>query len=333
MDTHVVPGYTVPANYDSMIAKLIVHADDREQCISRMTRAPGRTAHRAHQTLTPPPAPHGERRLPRGRHRHPLSRAPPQISHLSVPTLSRLITPLLAAASILAAPCLFTAASCAPRERRTAGPFLRDSMTPLSRSVAGARDAIAAARDAALESALHGHARRQPGNRRPRHLHAHASRPRPVTPGNRSGTHPQRLRQPRAFVEDWQRDIRNYSSDALRRQAREELSAADRAADTLLKSLDAAAKSFTPVIDSLRDDSLFLKQRRTIKPDMTPVPRDDPQRAASLQILLARTDAAVAACEEFLETVPRSPTGAAQSTEPSPPQHLIPIFASLTSGD
>jgi len=39
MDTHVVTGYVVPKFYDSMIAKLIVHADDREQCIARTSRA------------------------------------------------------------------------------------------------------------------------------------------------------------------------------------------------------------------------------------------------------------------------------------------------------
>ncbi|MBL8763902.1 MAG: acetyl-CoA carboxylase biotin carboxylase subunit [Phycisphaerae bacterium] len=39
LDTHVVTGYTVPPNYDSMIAKLIVHADDRRQAITRMARA------------------------------------------------------------------------------------------------------------------------------------------------------------------------------------------------------------------------------------------------------------------------------------------------------
>ncbi|MCW5764755.1 MAG: ATP-grasp domain-containing protein, partial [Phycisphaeraceae bacterium] len=39
MDTHVVSGYTVPKFYDSMVAKLIVHADDREQCITRTARA------------------------------------------------------------------------------------------------------------------------------------------------------------------------------------------------------------------------------------------------------------------------------------------------------
>ncbi len=39
MDTHVVPGYVIPKYYDSMVAKLIVHADDRTQCIDRTARA------------------------------------------------------------------------------------------------------------------------------------------------------------------------------------------------------------------------------------------------------------------------------------------------------
>jgi acetyl-CoA carboxylase biotin carboxylase subunit len=39
VETHCQPGYRVPPNYDSMIAKLIVHADDRQQAIARMQRA------------------------------------------------------------------------------------------------------------------------------------------------------------------------------------------------------------------------------------------------------------------------------------------------------
>ncbi|HLO41439.1 MAG TPA: acetyl-CoA carboxylase biotin carboxylase subunit [Phycisphaerales bacterium] len=39
MDSHVVPGYVVPPNYDSMIGKLIVHADNREEALTRMSRA------------------------------------------------------------------------------------------------------------------------------------------------------------------------------------------------------------------------------------------------------------------------------------------------------
>jgi acetyl-CoA carboxylase biotin carboxylase subunit len=35
----VYAGYTIPPNYDSMIAKLIVTAQSREECIVRMRRA------------------------------------------------------------------------------------------------------------------------------------------------------------------------------------------------------------------------------------------------------------------------------------------------------
>jgi len=39
IDSHIVPGATVPPTYDSMVGKLIVHADDRAQAIARMSRA------------------------------------------------------------------------------------------------------------------------------------------------------------------------------------------------------------------------------------------------------------------------------------------------------
>jgi acetyl-CoA carboxylase biotin carboxylase subunit len=39
VDTAVYPGYVVPPFYDSMIAKLIVHARTRESAIARMRRA------------------------------------------------------------------------------------------------------------------------------------------------------------------------------------------------------------------------------------------------------------------------------------------------------
>ena len=39
VDTHVYAGYTIPPNYDSMIAKLIVTGRNRSQAIERMKRA------------------------------------------------------------------------------------------------------------------------------------------------------------------------------------------------------------------------------------------------------------------------------------------------------
>jgi acetyl-CoA carboxylase, biotin carboxylase subunit len=39
VDSHLYTGYNIPPYYDSLIAKLIVHADDRRQAIARMRRA------------------------------------------------------------------------------------------------------------------------------------------------------------------------------------------------------------------------------------------------------------------------------------------------------
>ena len=39
VDTHVYSGYIVPSNYDSMLAKLIVHAPNRDEAINRMIGA------------------------------------------------------------------------------------------------------------------------------------------------------------------------------------------------------------------------------------------------------------------------------------------------------
>jgi acetyl-CoA carboxylase biotin carboxylase subunit len=39
LDTHVYAGYTIPSNYDSMIAKLITTAQTRKEAISKMKRA------------------------------------------------------------------------------------------------------------------------------------------------------------------------------------------------------------------------------------------------------------------------------------------------------
>ncbi len=39
LDSHVVPGYRVPPNYDSLVAKLLVHRATRTEAIACMRRA------------------------------------------------------------------------------------------------------------------------------------------------------------------------------------------------------------------------------------------------------------------------------------------------------
>ncbi|HEY8377828.1 MAG TPA: acetyl-CoA carboxylase biotin carboxylase subunit [Nannocystis sp.] len=53
VDSHVYQGYTVSPHYDSMLAKLIVHAPDRAQAIRRMQRALGECVIEGIQTNIP----------------------------------------------------------------------------------------------------------------------------------------------------------------------------------------------------------------------------------------------------------------------------------------
>jgi acetyl-CoA carboxylase biotin carboxylase subunit len=39
VDSHLYSGYTVPPNYDSMIAKIITYGDTREDALNRMRQA------------------------------------------------------------------------------------------------------------------------------------------------------------------------------------------------------------------------------------------------------------------------------------------------------
>jgi len=39
VDSHLYVGYSIPPNYDSLVAKLIVHGENREEAIARMRRA------------------------------------------------------------------------------------------------------------------------------------------------------------------------------------------------------------------------------------------------------------------------------------------------------
>lgn len=41
VDSHCYAGYTIPPNYDSMIAKLIVHGDTREEAVQLLQLALG----------------------------------------------------------------------------------------------------------------------------------------------------------------------------------------------------------------------------------------------------------------------------------------------------
>ena len=76
VDSHLYTGYTVPPYYDSMIGKLIAHGEDRDTAIARMRNALTEMVVEGIKTnIAAAPGNLPARRVPRGRHRHPLPRA------------------------------------------------------------------------------------------------------------------------------------------------------------------------------------------------------------------------------------------------------------------
>ena len=53
IDSHVFTGYTVPPFYDSLLAKLVVHAETREAAITRLVRALSETRIEGLRTTKP----------------------------------------------------------------------------------------------------------------------------------------------------------------------------------------------------------------------------------------------------------------------------------------
>ena len=73
VDSHVYTNYFVPPNYDSMIGKIIVHGDTREQALARMRTALNETVIEGIQHQHPAaPRADGRRQVHERRHQHPL---------------------------------------------------------------------------------------------------------------------------------------------------------------------------------------------------------------------------------------------------------------------
>ena len=74
VDSHVYTGYCVPPNYDSMIGKIIVHGDTRDEALARMRIALAEMRVEGIQTNIPlHRRARSGRRLRRRRRRHPPS--------------------------------------------------------------------------------------------------------------------------------------------------------------------------------------------------------------------------------------------------------------------
>ena len=80
VDSHLYSGYSVPPFYDSLIAKLISYGENRDTAIAQDAQRPLRNGRGRHQDqCTASPGDLRALRIPPGRARHPLSRAPTRL--------------------------------------------------------------------------------------------------------------------------------------------------------------------------------------------------------------------------------------------------------------
>lgn len=68
-----------------------------------------------------------------------------------------------------------------------------------------------------------------------------------------------------ALFEEWQEEIDLYSSQSLKSQSQQKLSATERKYNSLIRSMHKAEKGMTPVLAALQDNVLFLKHNLNAK--------------------------------------------------------------------
>lgn len=68
-----------------------------------------------------------------------------------------------------------------------------------------------------------------------------------------------------ALFEEWQEEIDLYSSQSLKSQSQQKLSATERKYNSLIRSMHKAEKRMTPVLAALQDNVLFLKHNLNAK--------------------------------------------------------------------
>ena len=68
-----------------------------------------------------------------------------------------------------------------------------------------------------------------------------------------------------ALFEEWQEEIDLYSSQSLKSQSQQKLSATERKYNSLIRSMHKAEKRMTPVLSALQDNVLFLKHNLNAK--------------------------------------------------------------------
>ncbi len=105
-----------------------------------------------------------------------------------------------------------------------------------------------------------------------------------------------------ALFDEWNTELQEYSNSSLRRQSASKLKDTRRNYERMLKAMRATETKMTPVLDTLRDQSLYLKHNlnaraiASLKSEFSTLKRD-------IHVLIKDVETSIAAADRFMASL------------------------------
>jgi Skp family chaperone for outer membrane proteins len=105
-----------------------------------------------------------------------------------------------------------------------------------------------------------------------------------------------------ALFREWERELKQYSSDSLRRESQRQLDATRRSYDNVLKLMRRAAERMDPVLATFRDQVLFLKHNLNARA-IASLSSTNRELEADISRLISDMEASIHESEAFIKTL------------------------------
>ncbi|MDN2479930.1 DUF2959 domain-containing protein [Vibrio agarivorans] len=105
-----------------------------------------------------------------------------------------------------------------------------------------------------------------------------------------------------ALFEEWQQELELYSNDKLRRSSEQKLRDTKASYQTMLAAMWRAEQKMTPVLDTLRDNTLYLKHNLNASA-VGSLQGEFMSLESDIELAIEQMNAAIAESDKFLQTL------------------------------
>ncbi len=109
-----------------------------------------------------------------------------------------------------------------------------------------------------------------------------------------------------ALFREWEQELKQYSSDSLRRESQRQLDSTRRSYDNVLKLMRRAAERMDPVLATFRDQVLFLKHNLNARA-IASLDTTNRELEEDISRLIADMEASIRESEMFIKTLQSTP--------------------------